>query len=225
MALTDNPPRAAMASSDAPGADPRPSLTELLTARASVDNAHGTDKNVTHTYGELYETLFAPRRDTASAVLELGVYSGASVLVWAEYFPRAAVVGADITLARVRFGADHPRIRLVQTDATVPAAVDATRAAAAELGVAPDQGYDLILDDASHDPNHQVASARLFAPHLAPGGLYVVEDIAGEHAPFVREGLERLAAELGLTFAWHDLRDRKGRFDDIVAVLERPAAA
>jgi len=200
----------------------RPSLAELLAAHESVDNAYGTDKNTSHSYGELYEALFAPRRDAVRAVLELGVYSGASAVVWAEYFASAAVVGADITLARVRFGADHPRIRFVQTDATVAAAVSATRAAAATLGVAPE--YDVILDDASHDPKHQVASAELFVPSLAPGGLYVIEDIAEDNAAFVRENLARIAAEHGLSLAWHDLRDKKRRYDDIVAVLEKPAA-
>ena len=205
-----------------------PSLTELFASRASVDNAFGTDKDTTHSYGALYEALFAPRRESARAVLELGVYSGASALVWAEYFTRASVVGADITLANVRFGADHPRIRFVQTDATVPAAIAATSAAAAELGLAPAglaaTAYDVIVDDASHDPNHQVASAELFVPSLAPGGVYVIEDIAGDRADFVRSNLARIAERHGLAFAWHDLRDKKGRFDDIVAVLERPAA-
>jgi len=40
----------------------------------------------------------------------------------------------------------------------------------------------------------------------------------------VRENLARIAAEHGLSLAWHDLRDKKRRYDDIVAVLERPAA-
>jgi hypothetical protein len=204
-----------------------PSLTELFASRASVDNAFGTDKDTTHSYGALYEALFAPRRESARAVLELGVYSGASALVWAEYFTRASVVGADITLSRLRFGADHPRIRFVQTDATVPAAIAATSAAAAELGLSPAVGaataYDIIVDDASHDPNHQVASAELFVPSLAPGGVYVIEDIAGDRADFVRSNLARIADQHGLAFAWHDLRDKKGRFDDIVAVIERPA--
>ena len=201
-----------------------PSLTELFASRASVDNAFGTDKDTTHSYGALYEALFAPRRESARAVLELGVYSGASALVWAEYFARAGVVGADITLSRLRFGADHPRIRFVQTDATVPAAIAATSAAAAELGLAA-TAYDVIVDDASHDPNHQVASAELFVPSLAPGGVYVIEDIAGDRADFVRSNLARIAGEHGLALAWHDLRDKKGRFDDIVAVMERPAEA
>jgi len=212
-------------SSPADSAAPaRRSLTEILAAYQSVNNVAGTDKNTTHSYAELYEALFASRRDSARAVLELGIYSGASVVVWAEYFASAAVVGADITLAHVRFGVDHPRIRMVKTDATVPAAIADVAAAAAELGVPAAQGYDVILDDASHDPKHQVASAELFVPSLAPGGLYVIEDIAEDHAAFVRENLARIAAEHGLAFAWHDLRDKKRRYDDIVAVLEKPAA-
>ena len=123
-------------SSPADSAAPaRRSLTEILTAYQSVNNVAGTDKNTTHSYAELYEALYTSRRDSARAVLELGIYSGASVVVWAEYFASAAVVGADITLAHVRFGVDHPRIRMVKTDATVPAAIADVAAAAAELGV------------------------------------------------------------------------------------------
>lgn len=212
-----------MSSPAAAAGEPRPSLAELLAAHESVNCLEGTDKTTSHSYGELYAELFAPRRDAARAVLEIGACSGASAFVWAEYFASAAVVSADITLANVRFGADHPRIRFVQTDATSAAAIAATRAAAAELGVPSENGYDVILEDASHDPKHQVASAELFVPYLAPGGLYVVEDIAGDHADFVRSNLARIAERHGLAFAWHDLRDKKGRFDDIVAVIERPA--
>jgi predicted O-methyltransferase YrrM len=193
----------------------RPSLTQLFAAHENVNCTLGTDKNTVHSYSELYEALFTPRRDSARAILEIGVCSGASVLVWAEYFSTAIIVGADITLAGVRFGKDHPRIRFVETDATSPAAIAATGSIK----------FDVILDDASHDPTHQITSAKLFVPSLAPGGLYIIEDIHEAHATFVHEHLTRIANEHGLSLTWHDLRNKKRRFDDIVAVLERPTAS
>jgi len=39
------------------------------------------------------------------------------------------------------------------------------------------EGWDIIIDDASHYPPHQIISFQNLWPKLRPGGLYVVEDI------------------------------------------------
>jgi hypothetical protein len=39
-------------------------------------------------------------------------------------------------------------------------------------------GFDLIIDDGSHVPEHQVLSARtLIPPILNPDGIYIIEDV------------------------------------------------
>lgn len=40
-----------------------------------IDNSR-TDKNTAHTYIDLYETLLGSRKQTAKAVLEVGIYRG-----------------------------------------------------------------------------------------------------------------------------------------------------
>ncbi len=200
---------------------PAPTFEDVLARYASDNNDTGTDKTTSHAYGPLYSRLFEPYRESARAVLEIGVYSGASVLAMAEYFGGARATGVDITLERVKFGRFHPRVAFRQLDGTTPSAP------AQLLGGHAGGFWDVVLDDASHKPEDQVASFVIWGPHVAPGGIYVIEDIDGKHGDAVRSGLERAAAQLGGfdPLEWHDLRSAKGQFDDVVAVLRRSCSS
>jgi predicted O-methyltransferase YrrM len=70
---------------------------DILQRYASAHCESGTDKTTSHSYGELYSELFAPIRTSAKRVLEIGVYSGASVAALADYFEGAEVEGIDLT--------------------------------------------------------------------------------------------------------------------------------
>eukprot|EP00798_Chlamydomonas_sp_ICE-L_P029465 gene29468-5811_t len=201
--------------------DERPSTFEAVLDRyASLNNATGTNKTTSHAYGPLYSALFGEMRDRGGergtpvkSILEIGVFSGASVQAFADFFPKAAVVGLDITLDNVVFGRDDPRVTFVKGDGTNSRFAEC-------LGV----HFDIILDDASHLPEDQVATLDAFSPFLNPGGLFVIEDIAGgKDLPCLMENLEHVAGRHGLLRAqWFDLRSVKGQFDDIVAVFRRP---
>lgn len=141
------------------------------------------------------------------------MYSGASVQALADFFVNANVTGVDIDLSRVRFGQDHPRISFAQLDAT-------DRAASEVLG----SGWDLVLDDGSHDMRDQYAAFLIYAPLVQPGGLYVIEDIDGSDEQALgelRAQLDDASTRLGFWSEWHDMRRVKGQFDDIVAVMRR----
>lgn len=62
----------------------------------SLDNKY-TDKNTIHSYLPLYETLLQPIKETARAVLEVGVYKGGSIKLWHDYFKNASIYGCDIS--------------------------------------------------------------------------------------------------------------------------------
>jgi predicted O-methyltransferase YrrM len=204
-----------------------PTFQDALERYASRDNATGTDKTTSHSYGELYTTLFAPLRERARNILEIGVYSGASVLAMADYFTRAHVVGIDITLKRITFGLDHPRITYLLGNATQPTTATRASAAASAAASGATVAFDLILDDGSHQVEDQLVSLKIFAPHLnVDGGKYVIEDIAGNGVDVdkLRDTFAAAAAAceppLSMT-GWHDRRAIKQQFDDIVAVFER----
>lgn len=191
-------------------------LIDLFQKYESFDNVNGTDKNTNHSYGDLYQERFDPLRTSAKHVLEIGVFSGASTLVWAEFFENAHIDGVDITLERVKFGNDNSRISYYEMDGTV--------ASTAEALCADGKRYDLIIDDGSHFPDHQVKSLDVFAPYLADGGLYVIEDIDERYADTVRTGCAECAERHGLIMEWLDLRKNKNRFDDIVAIFTKKRA-
>lgn len=130
-------------------------------------HAYGTDRESNHHYGAAYESLF-PDRSTVKLMLEIGVADGASLLAWKEVFPNALVVGMDLvppdwTLgerAEFHLGDQHLR-------------ADCERVAAGRQ-------FDLIVDDASHDPASVLVSLLWLWGSVAPGGLYVIEDFVGD---------------------------------------------
>ncbi|MDW7984525.1 MAG: class I SAM-dependent methyltransferase [Acidobacteriota bacterium] len=117
----------------------------------------------------VYDTLFAHWVDQPVVLLEIGVYRGGSLLLWRDYFPHGTVVGIDLQLPK-----DFPpteRILLFQGDQT-----DTAFLSRVTRQVAP-QGFDIIIDDASHIGEYTKRTFwHLFDHHLKPGGLYVIED-------------------------------------------------
>jgi 8-demethyl-8-alpha-L-rhamnosyltetracenomycin-C 2'-O-methyltransferase len=119
---------------------------------------HGTDK-LSHGYCPAYERHLGPLRDQSIDLLEIGVWTGNSLRMWADYFPRARVVGVDIEDYGVAAGG---RIEVVITD------IKAYR---------PDRDFDVVVDDGSHVPEDVFAASSILWPRLRPGGWYVVEDV------------------------------------------------
>lgn len=191
-----------------------PRFTDTLGKYSNAAVPEGSDKDTDHSYGELYDDLLARYVDLPDvAILEVGVLHGAFLQAVAEFLPRAQVHGLDISLAKLgkQWDWTNPRIHTHEADGTLPST-------ALRLGTR----FDLIIEDASHLPAHQVETLDAFAPFLKPGGVYVVEDIDQYHADYVRQHLTAVASRHGLAMEWMDLRHRKQRFDDIIAVLTRP---
>ena len=183
------------------------SFTDILAKYAAYDNTDGTDKTTTHSYGSLYNILFEQYRETARNVLEIGVYSGASVLSMSEYLINAHIDGVDINLSNLKFGRNNNKISYFEMDGTKP-----------DLKVL-NKTYDIILDDGSHFPQHQVLSLIAFTPYLNKSGMYIIDDISSEHVTNLDNIFTKHSEENNLRYTLYDLRQIKNRYDDIVAVF------
>lgn len=177
---------------------PSDELTQLA-------NRFGSDKGNTilcaHTYTRVYEALLAPVREQPIRLLEIGLMHGhtqgtmqgrlhevgcPSLKMWAEYLPRAEIFGFDIVDFR---SLSDPRMAVFQGDQSKPE--DLTRLAEQAGGP-----FDIIIDDGSHASHHQqIALATLFA-HLAPGGLYCIEDLHYQPSDMELEGITKTRAFL-----------------------------
>ena len=191
---------------------------------------YDTDK-VPNGYLRTYDRIFEELIDRPVKLLELGVRSGGSLLLWRDYFPNGTIAGLDVEPPASEPTADRIRIyQGRQEDTSVLSKI------AAE--VAPD-GFDIVIDDASHiAAPTRTGFWHLFDNHLKPGGLFAIEDWgtgywerwpdgrawrAGEphHAGMV--GLiKELVDEQGahdLTRGWYDEPlQRNSRFESILLV-------
>ena len=121
------------------------------------------------------------KRDDPLHILEVGTNKGSSLRMWAEYFPNARVCGIDITRQYETPGTlDHDRIFTQLVDQGDRKALF-DYALAEEVCVNPD-GFDIIIDDGSHEQTHQQITLGVLFGFLRRGGLFVVEDlITGEN--------------------------------------------
>lgn len=132
----------------------------------------GTDKaSDQHNYTKLYEQFLGPIRYKSMALLELGVWEGASLRMWREYFPNAHIIGVD----RYDRDIDIP-------DAPVFIAKQTDRRLLTQISVRYG-GWDVIIDDASHISSRTIRSFEILYPHLLSGGLYIIEDLQTSYDP------------------------------------------
>ena len=114
-----------------------------------------------------YEHCFADLRGKEIRLLELGIKTGGSLLLWRDYFERGLIVGLDFNSIDI----DQPRIRTYEGKQNDTELLDHIAKENAP------NGFDIIIDDCSHIGVLARASFwHLFAHHLKSGGFYVIED-------------------------------------------------
>lgn len=132
---------------------------------------HGTDKaSHGHDYLRIYEPLIPA--DVPVKLLEIGWYEGASMRTWREYLhPESIVVGVDINQP----AEPVDRVHFRQANATKPTEIVAV---AEEFG-----DFDVVVDDGSHLSPDVTETFRLLWSRVAPGGLYIIEDLHVSYHP------------------------------------------
>lgn len=134
-----------------------------------IVQGYDTDKNQMPHYLRNYENFFSELVDKNIVLFELGVLRGGSMLMWRDYFLNGSIVGLDIN--NVDINDPTGRTRFYQGSQTD---IELLNKIAAEN--APD-GFDIIIDDASHlGKLTRTSFWHLFDHHLKSGGIYVIED-------------------------------------------------
>ncbi len=167
-------------------ADPGGSRT---TALCRIMMQQGSDKGVGwHNYTTFYTALFADRMESTRVIFEVGLGTnntdvesnmgeegvpGASLRGWRDFFPAAAIYGADID-RRILFQDD--RIKTFFVDQTLPATFDTLWNEIPELRI------DLFIDDGLHTFEAARTTFDKSVHQMRPGGLYIIEDVWAAHA-------------------------------------------
>jgi len=126
---------------------------------------YGCDKVSRHKYHELYPNIFDKFKNEDINLFEIGVDQGKSLKVWKEFYPNCCVFGLDIQSEIFNedvkiFKGDQSNINdLIIVVNQIPKC-------------------DIIIDDGSHVPEHQLKTFYyLFENLLKDGGTYVIEDV------------------------------------------------
>jgi hypothetical protein len=143
-----------------------------------------TDKSTRgHHYLDVYERYCAPMRTSCLSVLEIGVLEGFAHRMWRDYFPNAEVWGLDSDRQYINGVDMGERIKLMLGNQNEPEVMNQLHK------VGP---WDLIVDDGSHIPQHQIYSFQQLFSAVKPGGVYIIEDI----------GKDTEEAQNGMTWAY-----------------------
>lgn len=152
-----------------------------------------TDK-VSHKFTDLYENHFSHLRDASIRLMEVGVYQGHSLQMWASYFSKGQIYGVDnctlITAEQMK-KLSQGSIRTIIADQSdrkqLQKVVD-------ETGT-----LDIIVDDGLHYQEHQQVSLGFLFPWVKPGGVYVIEDLCPRIYPNDGWGIKDLQSFSDIT--------------------------
>ncbi len=126
-----------------------------------------TDK-LPHGYIPYYEKHFLTK---IRSLLEIGCCMGASLRMWDEYFGK----DTDIHTIDLFKDHDHASIRSIRREGYIPHQGDQSDV---RFLNSIQNSFDIIIDDGSHNSDHQLISfLNLFINKLNSGGMYVVEDL------------------------------------------------
>jgi hypothetical protein len=171
-------------------------MTDKLSLQGDYSNGH--------TYPVIYDHLFYGYKDKKINFLEIGLSSGGNIALCSEYFTDVDHYGIDIS--------DY-----IQIDRSLFTFYHGSFNDPNIVKLASERQYDIILEDASHQLDHQVESIKLYLPMLKADGIMIIEDIQDvNYLPAIYDVIDTQKY-----FAYTvDLRFNKNRWDDLIVVIE-----
>lgn len=179
------------------------------TALCRLMNAEGSDKGGGwHNYTLVYHAIFNELKDADFAFFELGMGTtnptiksnmgpngkpGASLRAWSRYFTKARIFAADVDPAIVGGPHDSDRITTHWVDQTDPEAIRS-------LWQAFPHEFEIIIDDGLHEAHANITFLENSYDRLAPGGVYIIEDILPGDVPELQTALQRFCAGHGFEY-------------------------
>jgi len=188
---------------------------EILNLIESIRNTGicDTDKGSSHTYTGMYEEILSQYKNKDCTLLEIGVQSGGSALLWSKYLPNAKLSFSDIDqLNQVIIDMIGDKCIFHLGDAYSDYGLNAIKSAR------PD-GFDVIIDDGPHTLQSMIECIRRYLPIVKKEGYLIIEDVQDIH------WCDILSNEVPLEYRKNieivDTRNFKSRYDDIVFIIKK----
>ena len=136
-------------------------------AKEMLEGADSTAKPLP--YYSVYQQYFSNISDDRLKILEIGTYEGVSTKIFSRFFKNSTIVAIDLITRDIDFSQFDNVVYLKadQTDENALLSICDKYAS---------DGFDIVIDDASHFGFYSLCSFRVLFPRLRNGGYYVVED-------------------------------------------------
>ena len=178
-----------------------------------ADNSR-TDKNTTHSYLDLYESLLSSKKFSAKQVLEIGIYWGGSTKLWYDFFPNATIHALDI-LDKNDLPKDLEKDRIVLYPSTDAYNETFFKKAFLDKNIK----CDFLLDDGPHTLETMKEFIRLYSQLMTDDGILIIEDV--QSIDWLPELTKVVPDHLKNYIKTYDLRNNKGQYDDIVFTINK----
>lgn len=177
-----------------------------------IVNNEKTDKNTVHSYLNLYQSLLQKKKYSCKNVIEVGVQWGGSIKLWHDYFPNATIYGCDIYEESIMWDQimNNNRIKLFNSiNAYDPLFVNKIK----------DIRFDFAIDDGPHTLESMIQFIQLYLPLMTEDGIFIIENV--QDISWLDILRTYVPDEFKNNIKTYDLRAIKGRYDDIVFVIDK----
>ncbi len=182
-------------------------LSELCKSKG-----YTTDKDTTHSYLDSYDRILGPYKNKHVDLLEIGNNGGESIKLWDDYFDSCEITGIEVL--------DIPQLHELNKRDNINIHQNTDAYSQETFQKFQDKKFDIIIDDGSHLPQHQVFALKYWFTLLKDDGVIIIEDIQNiNFAQSIIDHSEQIHVKLYAEII--DLRNNKGRFDDIMIVVRR----
>ena len=150
----------------------------------------GSDKcSDWHNYSPFYEFMFSEDRESDLRLFEVGIYGGASVRAWKDYFRNSKIYCGDVN---ADYFIEEDRIQSFFCDQDNPDSIKSMW----ENETLRDIQFDIIIDDGKHEYISNVNFLENSYHKLKKGGIFIIEDLTRSTFDGFQERIEEIKQRL-----------------------------
>lgn len=125
-----------------------------------------SDKIFEHNYHIIYSLYLHRFKESKNSIVEIGILNGDSGDMWLKLLPNMYFYGVDILHEPIK----TDRYEIIKAD-------QSKKEDLLRIKETINKKVDIIIDDGSHIPEHQILTFNVLFPKLEKGGVYIIEDI------------------------------------------------
>lgn len=163
---------------------------------------------------DIYDEYFSRFRGKEVNILEIGLDHGGSIFMWKEYFgEKAHIYGMDIAGHTVSVEKEDPSIKVFIGD---QGNLKFLQSVISQVG-----GFDVIIDDGSHECPRQIACFEFLFSHMKDNGIYAIEDLHCSYRALYGGGYKKPGATIEYAKDFIDYLLSKELPDDVKTKIPR----